>query len=200
VKKSAIDGTVDLANTIAAVAAFLEEPLARAITAETCAKQWSGTRSDKSHSASVAPRPVVRVPRHQSSRPERQEPDFFPVGTGDPCEAHVRKVLLEVISQAVNDDGVVFDAGTLTVAPIRDDPAAWVGSSEVQPGGIEPQSCLLFPKEPAATPRIAFVPVRWGCGDLSCLRCLTQLPIHESPIRPLSNARLATLRFSLPQR
>jgi hypothetical protein len=42
-KKSGIDATADLGNTVAAVAAFLEEPLAVANTSESFGKQWSGT-------------------------------------------------------------------------------------------------------------------------------------------------------------
>jgi len=55
--------------------------------------------------------------------PHRATRDIDLHGIGDPSEAHVRKVMLEVISQAVDDDGVVFDAETLTVAPIREDQA-----------------------------------------------------------------------------
>jgi predicted nucleotidyltransferase component of viral defense system len=55
--------------------------------------------------------------------PHRATRDIDLHGIGDPSEAHVHKVMLEVISQAVDDDGVVFDAETLTVSPIREDRA-----------------------------------------------------------------------------
>ena len=44
VKKSGIEATADLGNTVAAVAAFLEEPLTAAITSEPFTKHWSGTK------------------------------------------------------------------------------------------------------------------------------------------------------------
>jgi hypothetical protein len=55
--------------------------------------------------------------------PHRATRDIDLHGIGDSSEAHVRKVMLDVISQSVDDDGVVFDAETLTVAPIREDQA-----------------------------------------------------------------------------
>jgi predicted nucleotidyltransferase component of viral defense system len=55
--------------------------------------------------------------------PHRATRDIDLHGIGDPSEAHVRKVMLDVISQPVDDDGVLFDAETLTVAPIREDQA-----------------------------------------------------------------------------
>ena len=55
--------------------------------------------------------------------PHRATRDIDLHGIGDPSEAHVRKAMLDVILQPVDDDGVLFDAMTLTVAPIREDQA-----------------------------------------------------------------------------
>lgn len=39
--------------------------------------------------------------------PHRATRDIDLLGSGDPSEAHLRKVMLDVIAQAVEDDGVV---------------------------------------------------------------------------------------------
>jgi hypothetical protein len=58
-----------------------------------------------------------------TGQPHRATRDIDLHGTGDPTEAHVRDVVSGVIAQAVEDDGVVFDSASLTVAPIREDQA-----------------------------------------------------------------------------
>lgn len=58
-----------------------------------------------------------------TGQPHRATRDIDLHGTGEPTEAHVRDVVLDVIDQDVDDDGVVFDSAFLTVAPIREDQA-----------------------------------------------------------------------------
>ena len=58
-----------------------------------------------------------------TGQPHRATRDIDLHGTGAPTEAHVRDVVLGVIAQVVEDDGVVFDSASLTVAPIREDQA-----------------------------------------------------------------------------
>ena len=56
-----------------------------------------------------------------TGRTHRATRDIDLHGPGESTEAHVRDVFLDVLSQAVEDDGVVFDTATLAVAPIRED-------------------------------------------------------------------------------
>lgn len=56
-----------------------------------------------------------------TGRPHRATRDIDLLGFVDPSEAHVRALFTEVLALAVEDDGVMFDAGALHVEPIRDD-------------------------------------------------------------------------------
>jgi hypothetical protein len=58
-----------------------------------------------------------------TGHPYRATRDIDLHGTGDATESHVREVFQDVLSQDVEDDGVVFDIETLTVSPIREDQA-----------------------------------------------------------------------------
>jgi len=58
-----------------------------------------------------------------TGNPHRATRDIDLLGIGDSTEAHVREVALAVVSESVEDDGVVFDATSLKVAPIREDQA-----------------------------------------------------------------------------
>lgn len=56
-----------------------------------------------------------------TGRPHRPTRDLDLLGYGEPSEAHVRDVFEQIIALDVGDDGVVFDAGSLDVGPIRED-------------------------------------------------------------------------------
>jgi hypothetical protein len=56
-----------------------------------------------------------------TGHPHRATRDIDLLGSGDPSEAHVRSVFADVIALSTEDDGVVFDATTLAVGPIRED-------------------------------------------------------------------------------
>jgi predicted nucleotidyltransferase component of viral defense system len=56
-----------------------------------------------------------------TGKPHRATRDVDLLGFGDPSEAHVRSVFSEVLALDVGEDGVVFDAASLDVGPIRED-------------------------------------------------------------------------------
>jgi len=56
-----------------------------------------------------------------TGKPHRATRDVDLLGFGDPSEAHVRSVFSEVIALDVGEDGVVFEASSLEVGPIRED-------------------------------------------------------------------------------
>jgi predicted nucleotidyltransferase component of viral defense system len=56
-----------------------------------------------------------------TGKPHRATRDVDLLGFGDPSEAHVRSVFSEVLALDVGEDGVVFDASSLDVGPIRED-------------------------------------------------------------------------------
>jgi hypothetical protein len=56
-----------------------------------------------------------------TGRAHRATRDIDLLGSGDGSEARLRHVFEEVLRLEVPDDGVVFDAGSLEVAPIRED-------------------------------------------------------------------------------
>lgn len=56
-----------------------------------------------------------------TGHPHRATRDVDLLGVGDPSEDRMRSVFAEVIELDVGDDGVVFDAGSLVVGPIRED-------------------------------------------------------------------------------
>jgi predicted nucleotidyltransferase component of viral defense system len=51
--------------------------------------------------------------------PHRATRDLDLLGFGDPSEVHIRRVFTDVLALEVEDDGVCFDADSLTVGPIR---------------------------------------------------------------------------------
>src|SRR5262249_27641848 len=55
--------------------------------------------------------------------PHRATRDVDLLGFGDPSAAHVRRVFADVVACDVGDDGVLFDAASLAVGPIREDQA-----------------------------------------------------------------------------
>ncbi len=59
---------------------------------------------------------AVRLGEHY--RPTR---DLDLLGLGEATEAAVNAAIQEIVSTAVDDDGLAFDVGTLTVHPIRED-------------------------------------------------------------------------------
>jgi hypothetical protein len=91
--------------------------------------------------------------------PHRATRDIDLHGIGDPSEAHVRKVLLEVISQAVDDDGVVFDAETLTPLQILRSLLASSGVAQLDGNSVDLFACqaarraALVPPSNPALPR-----------------------------------------------
>ena len=56
-----------------------------------------------------------------TGRPHRATRDVDLLGMGDPSEDRIRDIFREVIALKIDDDGVAFDADTLTVGPIRED-------------------------------------------------------------------------------
>ncbi len=56
-----------------------------------------------------------------AGQPHRATRDIDLLGFGDSGEEHVREVFIEVLRDAPDDDGVVFDVDGLTVGSIRDD-------------------------------------------------------------------------------
>jgi len=56
-----------------------------------------------------------------TGHPHRATRDVDLLGFGDSSEARVREIIAEVIAPHVEDDGVVFDAKSLKVGPIRED-------------------------------------------------------------------------------
>jgi hypothetical protein len=56
-----------------------------------------------------------------TGHPHRATRDVDLLGMGDPSEDRIRNVFAEVIALDVGDDGVVFDASSLAVGPIRED-------------------------------------------------------------------------------
>jgi predicted nucleotidyltransferase component of viral defense system len=56
-----------------------------------------------------------------TGNPHRSTRDVDLLGVGDPSEARIRSVLADVIAFPVQDDGVVFDADSISVGPIRED-------------------------------------------------------------------------------
>jgi predicted nucleotidyltransferase component of viral defense system len=58
-----------------------------------------------------------------TGQPHRATRDLDLLGSGEPNEDHIRSVLAEVITLDVEDDGVVFDADSLSVGPIREEQA-----------------------------------------------------------------------------
>ncbi len=56
-----------------------------------------------------------------TGKPHRATRDLDFLGFGDPSEAHVRAMFTEVLALQVPDDGVIFEAESLEVGPIRED-------------------------------------------------------------------------------
>lgn len=56
-----------------------------------------------------------------TGKPHRATRDLDLLGFGDPDEARIRSVFAELLGLVVVDDGVIFDADTLRVGPIRED-------------------------------------------------------------------------------
>jgi len=56
-----------------------------------------------------------------TGHPHRATRDVDLLGVGDPSQDRLRNIFAEVIALDVGDDGVVFDAGSLAVGPIRED-------------------------------------------------------------------------------
>ncbi len=56
-----------------------------------------------------------------TGHPHRATRDVDLLGVGDPSEDRIRNIFAELIALEVGDDGVVFDAGSLAVGPIRED-------------------------------------------------------------------------------
>ena len=56
-----------------------------------------------------------------TGHPHRATCDVDLLGIGDPGEDRLREIFAELIALEVTDDGVVFDVGSLAVAPIRED-------------------------------------------------------------------------------
>jgi predicted nucleotidyltransferase component of viral defense system len=56
-----------------------------------------------------------------TGHPHRATRDIDLLGSGDPSEARIAAVFAEVIALDVEDDGVMFDAGSLEIGPIRED-------------------------------------------------------------------------------
>ncbi|HWO26514.1 MAG TPA: nucleotidyl transferase AbiEii/AbiGii toxin family protein [Kofleriaceae bacterium] len=56
-----------------------------------------------------------------TGHPYRATRDVDLLGSGDPSEARIAAVFAEVLAFDVDDDGVVFDAGSLEVSSIRED-------------------------------------------------------------------------------
>jgi hypothetical protein len=56
-----------------------------------------------------------------TGHPHRATRDVDLLGVGDPSEDRIRNIFAEMIALEVGDDGVVFDAGSLAVGPIRED-------------------------------------------------------------------------------
>ena len=55
-----------------------------------------------------------------TGKPHRATRDLDLLGFGDPGEAHLREVFVEVLATAAQDDGVTFDLASLKVGPIRE--------------------------------------------------------------------------------
>lgn len=56
-----------------------------------------------------------------TGHPHRATRDVDLLGSGDPSEARIAAVLAEVLALDVGDDGLVFDAGSVEIGPIRED-------------------------------------------------------------------------------
>lgn len=56
-----------------------------------------------------------------TGHPHRATRDVDLLGAGDPSEGRMRTIFAEVIDLDVGHDGLVFDAGSLVVGPIRED-------------------------------------------------------------------------------
>jgi predicted nucleotidyltransferase component of viral defense system len=56
-----------------------------------------------------------------TGQPHRSTRDIDLLGSGEASEERLREIFSEVLALDVGDDGVVFDAGSLEVGPIRED-------------------------------------------------------------------------------
>jgi predicted nucleotidyltransferase component of viral defense system len=56
-----------------------------------------------------------------TGKAHRATRDVDLLGIGDSTESHLRSVFLDVLSRAVDEDGVLFDTGSLTVSAIREE-------------------------------------------------------------------------------
>jgi len=56
-----------------------------------------------------------------TGQPHRATRDVDLLGAGDPSEDRIREIFAELIALEIADDGVVFDASSLVVGPIRED-------------------------------------------------------------------------------
>lgn len=56
-----------------------------------------------------------------TGKPHRTTRDLDLLGLGDPDEGYVREVFADVLTLEVDDDGVLFDLGSLSIGPIREE-------------------------------------------------------------------------------
>lgn len=56
-----------------------------------------------------------------TGHPHRATRDVDLLGVGDPSQDRIRSIFAELLALDVGDDGLVFDVGSLTVGPIRED-------------------------------------------------------------------------------